>query len=508
LEELNKHWGAVFWNQTYTDWEQVHLTRPTVSDSPNPHQALDEKRFFSDSAIAFARNQVEIIRKIAPNHWITTNGIFGHLDSHKLTTELLDFISYDSYPQFSSIYPDKGLNPLLDRKWSWNLSVARSISSNFCVMEQQSGPGGWVNRMDMPTPKPGQMRLWTYQSIAHGADMLLYFRWRTATIGTEIYWHGIHNYDNRRNRRVEEAERIGKELQQIGRKIVGSKYIADVAIVKDYENEWDGELDRWHGPFESQSVSAWFKAFQRHHIPVDALFVNPSTKIEELLGYKVLVYPHPTILADETANLLKEYVTRGGKVIFGCRTGYKNPSGHCYMTAMPGPVAELCGVTVEDFTVIGPYEQSPQIQIEKQTDGTVKTVSAERFNDILHVESEHATVLATYTNAYYEGKPALVRNQYGAGETYYFGAVFDEESASVLVEELGLASPVSDWLQLPKEVELAVRRNTETNETYRFLLNYSSQQQEIRLVRPAQDLLSGQMLEGKVMIEPYGVMIV
>ncbi|WP_325176745.1 beta-galactosidase [Paenibacillus alkalitolerans] len=34
--------------------------------------------------------------------------------------------------------------------------------------------------MEMPSPRPGQMRLWTHQSIMHGTDLLLYFRWRTA----------------------------------------------------------------------------------------------------------------------------------------------------------------------------------------------------------------------------------------------------------------------------------------------------------------------------------------
>src|SRR5207248_22477 len=28
LDNLNKAWGAVFWNQKYTDWDQIYLTRP------------------------------------------------------------------------------------------------------------------------------------------------------------------------------------------------------------------------------------------------------------------------------------------------------------------------------------------------------------------------------------------------------------------------------------------------------------------------------------------------
>jgi beta-galactosidase len=124
LDQLNEAWGAVFWNQTYSDWVQVHLIRPTVSDSPNPHQALDEKRFISDSVISFAKLQADIIREAAPHQWVTTNGMFGHLDSHRLTEQCLDFFSFDTYPNFSTIFPDQGEEPLLDRKSSLNLSAA------------------------------------------------------------------------------------------------------------------------------------------------------------------------------------------------------------------------------------------------------------------------------------------------------------------------------------------------------------------------------------------------
>lgn len=86
-------------------------------------------------------------------------------------------------------YPDQ-TNGMKDRNSSQMLARTRSISPVFGIMEQQSGAGGWNCRMMMPMPKPGQMRLWSLQAIAHGADFVSYFRWRTATVGTEIYWHG------------------------------------------------------------------------------------------------------------------------------------------------------------------------------------------------------------------------------------------------------------------------------------------------------------------------------
>ncbi|WP_121613511.1 beta-galactosidase [Mesobacillus foraminis] len=502
LEQLNQAWGAVFWNQTYTDWEQVHLTRPTVSDSPNPHQALDEKRFISDSAISFAALQAEILRETAPNQWVTTNGLFGHLDSHEMTNELLDFFAYDSYPNFSSIYPDKGDKPLLDRKWSWNLSAVRSISPTFAVFEQQSGPGGWVNRMEQPAPKPGQMRLWTYQSIAHGADMVLYFRWRTANIGTEIYWHGINDYHNQPNRRVEEARKIGNELNSIGEKIAESRYQAQAAIVRDYDNEWDGELDHWHGPLAQESTMAWVKAFQYQHIPADALYIRKDMKAEELLKYKLLVYPHAAILTQETADLLSEYVQKGGKLILGARTGYKNEHGHCNMAPFPGPVSELCGISVEDFTRVGPYEEAPEIVLEWSEE---RRVRADHFNEALKVESPKAEILAVYENSYLAGKPALVKNPYGEGFAYYYGGAFNLQLAEELLKEAGLSKPV-DWVKVPEKVELAVRKH-QNGSTFVFLLNFDHSPQEIEVEKEAKDLLTGTIVSGSVTMNPFDVLI-
>ena len=149
-------------------------------------------RFVSDSACRFAKLQSDIIRKyIKPGDFVTTNGLFGNLDNQRMTQESLDFMTYDSYPNFAyclDMYqPDQFLK---DRMWSRNLSEVRAVSKNFGIMEQQSGANGWNTGMVAPTPKPGQMTLWTMQSVAHGADYVSYFRWRTCTYGTEIYWHG------------------------------------------------------------------------------------------------------------------------------------------------------------------------------------------------------------------------------------------------------------------------------------------------------------------------------
>jgi len=504
LEALNEAMGTVFWNQTYTDWEEIYLTRPTVSDSNNPHLSLEEKRFISHSTISFCKLQADIIKKhISKEQFITTNGIFGHLDSHEMTDVCLDFMTYDCYPNFAyetTIDPQK-VGILKDRRSSWGLTRVRSISPNFGIMEQQSGAGGWDTRMKQPAPKPGQMRLWTFQSLAHGADFISYFRWRTCSVGTEIYWHGLNDYSNEPNRRLEELKLIYADINKI-QQIVGSRYEAKVALIKDYDNEWDGEQDKWHGPLADFSDDAWFTAAQLTHTPLDFLYLRNSdakkTTLEDLSKYSLLIYPHATILTKDSALLLKAYVNQGGTLIMGARTGYKDEFGRCPMRPMPGFAAEICGVRVNDYTNLGPVDES-EFAIWDNTE-----IEAPIFNDILE-PINNGKVLAIFKGNYYDGAPALVVNEIGNGRAYYFGAGFSTQTAETFLKKLGFAEPYSEILELPKEVELAVR--SMNGKEYLFILNYMGHDMEINIKIPMFNLFTQKIISGTVMLEKYGVIV-
>ncbi len=504
LDALNDAMGTAFWNQTYSSWEEIYLSRPNNQNYNNPHMTLEEKRFISQSTISFCKLQSDIIRDYVPKEiFITTNGIFGHVDSHEMTDTALDFITYDSYPNFAF---DANTDPkrpgnMNDRNWSRNLTRVRSISPNFGIMEQQSGPGGWDFRIKQPAPKPGQMRLWTFQSIAHGADFISFFRWRTSWIGTEIYWHGLNDYSNEPNRRLFELKSIHHDISKISG-IAGARYTAQIALVKDYENEWDGEQDQWHGPLDKISDNGWFTATQITHTPMDFVFLRSTgdkkTSLKELEKYEFLIYPHPTIFTQEAADLLKAYVTGGGKLIMGARTGYKDIYGRCPMRPMPGFAADICGVKVIDYTHLGPDDDDEFAVWDDEI------MEAPVFNDILE-SGEDAEVLAVYRGNYYDGQPALVSKNWGKGTAYYFGAGFSPKTAEVFLRKLGYASIYEDLMEIPEEVELAVR--SKNDEKYFFLLNYKPYCVQILIKEPMEDLLTGEMVFGALDLERFGVRV-
>lgn len=162
-----------------------------------------------------------------------------------------------------------------------NLTEVRSVCPHFGIMEQQSGANGWNAHADAPAPKPGQMMLWAMQSIMHGADYVSFFRWRTVTKGTEMYWHGILDYDNCDNRKLREVKRISERVQAI-EEITGADYVAPFALVRDYDNIFDSQLDIWHGRIADSSEMEIFVASQLNHTPMDCVYMREDTEAEEL----------------------------------------------------------------------------------------------------------------------------------------------------------------------------------------------------------------------------------
>ena len=499
LDALNRAWGAVFWSQTYSDWSQIHVPRKTLHNSRNPHMQLDYCRFVSDSAIRFCALQADILREhISPGVFITTNGLFPRLDNHRLTRETLDVYTYDSYPNFAyGLYMEGKLDALRDRWSCKKLSEVRAVCPHFGIMEQQSGPGSWTDRMEGPSPRPGQMLLWALQSVAHGADFVSFFRWRTCTFGTEIYWHGLLHYDNRDNRRMQELRRFSAAMQALS-PVCGAEFTAPFAIVKDYDNEWDASLDNWHRRIANQSEDALFEASQLTHTPCDMLYLTEDLSPADLARYPVLFMPHAAIMTPERAQLLAAYVQAGGALVIGCRSAYKDGNGHCVMDVQPGLLRSLTGTQVEDFSFFHPAEEP----VFAAWNG--ESLAMPVFYDVLSAD-EGTEVLARFAGSYFAGAPALTERRVGKGRVLHLGGAFSVPIAKALFAHLGILEPFAAQIAAPETVELVQRKKG--GKTWLFALNYQPTAQTIRLAAPMKELLTGETCEGEVSLAAYAVRV-
>ena len=492
LEALNQAWGTVFWSETYTDWDQIFCPRPVLNGGYNPHFMLDYSRFVSESCISFAKMQADILREYKkPGDFITTNGLFGNLDNHRLQKEALDVYTYDSYPNFAfELGKDrKTADEIKDRKWTRHLIETRSVCPHFGIMEQQSGGGGWVNRMEMPAPRPGQLGLWAMQSVAQGADFISFFRWRTCCFGTELYWHGILDYDNRDNRKLAEVKAFAAHLRAIA-PVCGAKHTAAFALLKDYDNEWDARLDAFHRRFHKHSEAEIFAASELCHTPYDAVYLSDETALEELSGYPVAIYPHPVIMSEKRAALLRAYVENGGTLVLGCRAGLKDLRGHAVMLPQPGLLRDLTGTDVRDFTFTSPNEpEDPDTPV---------------WNDIL-TPLEGTEVLDRYKTSYYAGEACLTQRKLGKGRVLHLGSAFSRERTKRLFADLGILEPFAQWITAPEGVELVMRQKD--GRRFLFVLNFCQTEQAVTLNQPVLCLETGETWEGERRLSAFETVV-
>jgi beta-galactosidase len=492
LDELNKRWGTVFWSHIYTDWKQIPLPLDT-GKSANPGLGLDYRRFMSDTYRNYQKFQIDLIRQHTEDQFITHNLMgFGYkqLDYYDNSADL-DFVSWDNY-----IRTQENKKAKVDPSHAaLSADTMRGLKKdNFWVMEQQSGAVGW--EMVAASPKPGELRLWTYQSIAHGADAILYFRWRTCHTGTEQFWHGILDHHGIPGRRYLETVQVGKELQKIGEIIVGSQLKAQVAIMQSYDTRFAFQIQPNNPCFGYENqIQDIYKGFFNANIPVDII-----SEKDPLVGYKVVIVPAMYVLTEETARNLERFAASGGLVVFTPRTGVKDEANAVVNMKLPGLIAEMAGVEVEEYISM-PVDEDSQVQFCLPNLQAEFLVSV--WADILKPTT--AEVVARYSKDFYAGQAAATLNTFGKGKIIYLGALGDANFYESITNWILELADVKSLLNSPAGVEVTER--WQGDQRLLFVLNHNDNAHEIKFGSRYLDLLSGEEIDRCATIAPREVLI-
>ncbi|WP_394554952.1 beta-galactosidase [Agromyces sp. MMS24-JH15] len=426
IEELNRAWGTAFWSQRYDSFDEVDPPRaaPTFR---NPTQLLDFDRFSSDELLACYRAEVEVIRA-ASDVPITTNfmGFFKPADYWKWAKEV-DVVSDDAYPDPA--------DPLSTPYAAMLRDLMRSLGGGapWILMEQAPSAVNWRERN---APKaPGQMRAWSYQAVARGADGILFFQWRQSAAGSEKFHSGMVPHGGTDTRVWREIEEMGGELAQLSRPevgLAGSRVASNVAIALDWESWWALEQPASPTAVAYQEVLfAWHVALTSLGLAVD--FVRAD---QDLSAYRVVVAPAHFVLTDAQSANLAAYAEAGGSLVVGFATGVVDADLHVHLGGYVGGerLRGTLGVRVEEFAppaapdlrATGGGEAPPVALAGDVFDGdAVGTVWAE----VVHATD--AEVLATFVDGALAGSPAVTRRTTGgdSGGSGWYVATLPEPGA-------------------------------------------------------------------------------
>lgn len=481
LDDLNNRWGTIFWSQTYTDWSQIDLPFKTTS-LHNPSLMLDYRRFISDSVESYMQDQIDIIRKNRPNDFITQNGAFKNINYYKFSRNT-DIHSSANYPLFSD-------NPQYSTGAS--LTSHRSYIGRFMIMEQQTGAGGQTYLLR--SPRPGEMRLWTFQSIAYGADGIVHFRWRTARRGIEEYWQGVLDQDNVPRSRYEDFKKEGAEIRKISAEIFDSKIVSDIAVIKDFEDEWVYS----HQYLTDEVHVGWayndlFRAASELKHNID--FISPDA---EFSRYKIIFAPYKILMDEQLAAKMKAFAANGGTLIMSAHSAVKDRDNTYTDQTIPiMGMRELFGVEVDSFQTYQPPSKDKNLL--KFDDGG--SVSVHVFADIL--KTTGAKVVAVWDVDFLKGKPAVTENKSGKGKAVYYGSLFNAEAARYLLKRYANEQKIQPLLTgFPPEIE--VTRRTKGKSEYYFILNHKNENVPLKIGSGFYDLLEDKNAPVNFTLPPFG----
>jgi beta-galactosidase len=493
LDVLNEIWGTVFWSQTYSDWSQIPLPEtaavpPTgfLRNSPNPGLALDFRRFTSDSLIDFLRLQAAILRARVPARQQITHNLmgfkFGEIDYHALATEL-DVVSWDNYP-------------LLDHRGSWSTPALSADAMRglravpVWILEQQVGPLGWEL---LRTPRRGETRLLTWQAIAHGVELVSYFRWRTARFGTEQHWHGILDANGTVGRRYEEVRRLAAEVDALADALADTRPEAHVALLQDYDSRFALQVQPTNAALAyEETLQRHYEALRRLGLGVDV--VSPAA---DLSGYRLVVAPSLYVVDETVAAALAAYVEEGGMLMIGPRSGIKDRCNAIPELPVPAWLSGLLGLEVVDYV---------SSSATTRFGSSDKKIAGELTGWFEQLELSNATPLALYEDGPFAGTAAVTSCRAGDGRVLYLAGAAGVPTLVELYRAVGAEAGLP-LLEVPEGVEV-VPLSGESGRML-FLLNHGDERVVVELGEGDwHDHVAGVTADGRIVLDGLGIALV
>ena len=473
IEAVNKAWNMNFWGHTLYSFDEI-VAPSALSEMWYGYDkqctnfqgiAIDYNRFMSDSILECYLGEYNAIKAITPNIEITTNlmGTFKPLDYFKWAKHM-DIVSWDNYPSLNADPSDTSLRH----------DLMRSLKNGkpFMLMEQTPNQQNWQPYNSVK--RPGVMRLWSYQAVAHGADTVMFFQMRQSIGACEKYHGAVISHAGHENTRTfRECAELGEELKALGDIIIDSRCDAKVAIMFDWDNWWAIEFSS--GPSIQlryvEQIEKYYKAFHNLNVTVD--FVEPTG---DLSKYSVVLAPVLYMLKDGAANNIKNFVYNGGTFITTYFSGYVNENDLVSLGGYPAELRDMLGLWVEEIDALPP-DMNNSMNLVYKLNPMKDNYTCNMVCDIINLEGAEA--LAVYGSDFYKDNPVFTYNKYGDGLAYYIAS--NPEQAFLNDVALRLAKENNLLLEIENKEGVEITQRFKDNYSLTFVLNHNNEEVTLKL---------------------------
>jgi beta-galactosidase len=268
--------------------------------------------------------------------------------------------------------------------------------------------------------------------------------------------------------------------------VAGTTVEADTALVFSWEAWWatDTEARPSAAVGYLDQVHAAYRALRELGVTVDV--VAPGA---DLGRYKAVVLPCLHLVSDEDAAVITGYVRDGGHAVVTFYSGIVDGCDRVRLGGYPGAFRELLGVVGEEFAPLLPGQEVTL------AGGARATLWSERLR----------VTTAEAVDSYADGTPAVTRNAYGAGQSWYLSTNLDPADLRDVMRralrEAGVsgAGPENDG-------SLEVVHRSGGDRRYVFVINHGPKDAEHPVT--GHDLVTGERVDWLLRVAAGGVGVV
>ena len=471
IENLNKSWGMYRWSLDYSSFEEIEPPYPDEWKHPSLRKAWWD--FHCRQINAYVDEQAEILHKYGCKNVGTDMMPFNTLD-YCQTNKNLDVVMYNHYESAADLSGT-----------AFAYDFARSVKNKpFWVTETQAGWNG-SEFAASGFRSVGNCYANTWLPLSRGAQMNLYWLFRTHPNGHELAHGALFSSAGREYRVSDEVRRACRDIERCQDFLNDSKVLSRIAL--HYSSA--AEVDFAYAPlvegfnYRRILINDVYAAFRRYNVDV----IDPSHSLD---GYDVVISPFlaETDFGDFRERIVK-WIDGGGTWIVGPLSDVYDGNLSKYTSSPFGFIEEVAGVYTKYQKPLSNCEFKAQ-----WNDGSECGVGL--YYDAFEV-LKGTDSLAKYSQGEFSGLSVIAERRIGKGKIIIVGSKLESKDLLRLIDVRPIAE-ASENVTLTKRCGKQngiIAVETENKCGY------------VTLEGQYVDLITDVKCAGKVMINPYEVKV-